>query len=193
MTSIRVNGQQTATLIRIKSKQWPSPPSATNLKGLALPWWQGQGTCLLLLCSVLWGQLCTQLEVKCDPGISLGSPLASLWPLTSTRWNKLRWKGGVDQIKHIFLNKSTSPHDSCSVKLVFLLCTSAVLYGQCTQARCSMSPSCGPKWYIYVDLTNHISTEYGASWWTLIQSNSDYSCAVSLLYFIAQVFRPSFF
>lgn len=98
-------GSRRLTPIRIKTKLWPYTPP-TVPKGPVLPWWPGHGTCLPLLSCILQGQPHTPSEVRCHPGLSLRSPLASPQPLTPTLKQIERWGregGGRDnEMKHIY-------------------------------------------------------------------------------------------
>lgn len=123
-------------------------------KGLVLPWWLGQGTCLTLLGRIFQGQPHTQSEVRGHPGIPLRSRLASFQPLTPTNkhWNKLRdWEKEVTKIK------GTCPKNHVGLKLLtnvalcsasgtlesrWAVCCWKELWQSCS-AGCCMSPSGG--------------------------------------------------
>lgn len=134
----------------------PTPPFTTSPKGLALPWWRGQrGTCLPLLSPVLWGQLHTQLEVRCQSGILHRSPLASFQPLTSTHWNKLGWgrEGSGQNLNTFYL---TSQHHHRRVgNVVFVVEILCVCCDQAVLVQVSGA----------VDSVSTVMRQYVSLWW----------------------------
>lgn len=95
---LKCHQQQTVNTDQDKDLTLNPRPPLTLRKGPVLPWWEGQGTCLPLLGSIIRGQPHTQSEVRCHRGFSSGSPVSGLPPLTSTN-TETDWDGGWEGTK----------------------------------------------------------------------------------------------
>lgn len=90
---LKCHQQQTVNTDQDKDLTVNPRPPLTLPKGPVLPWWEGRGTCLPLLGSIVRGQPHTQSEVRCHRGFSPGSPVSSGPPVTSTN-TETNWDGG---------------------------------------------------------------------------------------------------